>query len=173
MSNAKNKAFTLIELLVVISIIALLMSILMPTLNRVKKQAKTVMCQSRLREWGLLFKLYTDDYQGNFNPGWAIGEEALWMNALRSYYNDNWEMLLCPTAERLMLNASDWGTFKAASREVSTPGGGRQNYVFSYSINSWTNNMKADRDTRRVEWFWKNVNNVKRADQIPVFADST
>jgi prepilin-type N-terminal cleavage/methylation domain-containing protein len=173
MSNNKNKAFTLIELLVVISIIALLMSILMPTLSRVKKQAKTVMCQARLKEWGLLFKLYTDDYQGNFNPGWAVGETTLWMNALRPYYKDNWDMLLCPTAERLMLSSADWGTFKAASREIATPGGGRQNYVFSYSINSWTNNMKADRDTRRVEWFWKNVNNIKRSDQIPVFADST
>ena len=79
----RKNAFTLIELLVVISIIALLMSILMPTLNQVKNQAKTVMCQGRLREWGLLFKLYTDDYQGNFNPGWDAGETGLWMNALR------------------------------------------------------------------------------------------
>ena len=169
----RKKGFTLIELLVVISIIALLMSILMPTLNQVKNQAKTVMCQGRLREWGLLFKLYTDDYQGNFNPGWDAGETGLWMNALRPYYRDNWDMLLCPTAQRLMLSSSDWGTFKAASRQIATSGGGSQDYVFSYSINSWTNNMKADRGTRPVEWFWKNVNKTKSPDQVPVFADST
>ena len=151
----RKNAFTLIELLVVISIIALLMSILMPTLNQVKNQAKTVMCQGRLREWGLLFKLYTDDYQGNFNPGWDAGETGLWMNALRPYYRDNWDMLLCPTAERLMLSSSDWGTFKAASRQIATSGGGSQDYIFSYSINSWTNNMKAYRGTRRGECFWK------------------
>ncbi len=69
MGMAKQNAFTLIELLVVIAIIALLMSIMMPALNRVKKQAKSVMCRARLKEWGLLFKLYTDDYEGNFFPG--------------------------------------------------------------------------------------------------------
>jgi prepilin-type N-terminal cleavage/methylation domain-containing protein len=173
MSDRDNRAFTLIELLVVIAIIALLMSILMPALNRVRDQAKTMMCQARLREWGLIFKFYTDDHNGSFNPGWDIGERALWMNALRPYYKDNWDMLLCPTATRLMENSADWGTFKAASREIATPDGGNFNYVFSYSINSWTNNMKSNRGDRPMEWFWKNVNDIQGADNIPVFADST
>lgn len=173
MSDRDNRAFTLIELLVVIAIIALLMSILMPALNRVKDQAKTMMCQARLREWGLIFKFYTDDYNGNFNPGWDIGERALWMNAMRPYYKNNWDMLLCPTATRLMENSADWGTFKAASREIETPESERHLYTFSYSINSWTNNMRTDRGARPVEWFWKNVNDISGAEQIPVFADAT
>ena len=123
--------FTLIELLVVIAIIALLMAILMPALNRVKNQAKTIMCQAQLREWGLLFKLYTDDNNGYFNRGWDIGESTLWMNALRPYYKDNWDMLLCPTATKLMENSSDWGTFKAASRTIPTPYVGTYQYIFS------------------------------------------
>ena len=67
----RRKGFTLIELLVVIAIIALLMSILMPALAHVKKQAQSVACMSRFRSWGLLYKLYTDDNSGYFHEGWG------------------------------------------------------------------------------------------------------
>jgi len=56
----ERDGFTLIELLVVIAIIALLLAILMPALQRVKKQAKTVICQSNLKQWGTIFAMYTD-----------------------------------------------------------------------------------------------------------------
>ena len=182
-----RRGFTLIELLVVIAIIALLMAILMPALARVKKQAQSVSCQARLRQWGLMFKFYTDDYDGYFNEGWGAGETTLWMNSLRPYYKDNWNMLLCPTATRVMASGSDWGTFKAATRDVDLPGGGSYIYTFSYSINSWTNYMHGDRGSRLEEWFWKNTQNNTSVvpgtrtpagrpvstNNIPVFGDAT
>ncbi len=179
---SNRRGFTLIELLVVIAIIALLMAILMPALNRVKGQAQKVSCQARLKQWGLIFKLYTDDYDGYFNNRNVAG--GLWMTALQSYYKDNPEMLLCPTATRLMLNSSDWGTFKAASLDVT----GFDNYIFSYGINSWTNSVEQDRGSDRLEeWFWKNVQNNTtvlpggrqiegkpvNTNMIPVFGDAT
>ncbi len=51
----KQNAFTLIELLVVIAIIALLTAILMPALQRVKKQAEAAACKANLHEWALEF----------------------------------------------------------------------------------------------------------------------
>jgi prepilin-type N-terminal cleavage/methylation domain-containing protein/prepilin-type processing-associated H-X9-DG protein len=51
-----RKAFTLIELLVVISILVLLMAILLPTLQRVRNQAKAVACQAKLHQWSLIFQ---------------------------------------------------------------------------------------------------------------------
>ncbi len=182
-----RRGFTLIELLVVIAIIALLMAILMPALQRVKGQAQAIACQARLKEWGLIYKLYTDDYNGYLPEGWGKDETTLWPNAFRDYYKDNWDMLLCPTATREMENSGDWGTFKAAYRTLATPGGGSYRYVFSYGNNSWTDYMHGDRGDRLEQWFWKNVNNnttvapgtrniigkAVSANTIPVFGDST
>ena len=185
----KSRGFTLIELLVVIAIIALLLAIMMPALQRVKGQAQKVMCGARLKQWGLIFKLYTDEHDGYFNEGWGVGERTLWPNSLRPYYKDDWDLLLCPTATREMASTADWGTFKAAWRDIALPGpsGGSYHYVFSYSINSWTNYMHGDRGDRWEEWFWKNLNNTSAVapgtrttlskqtsrNNIPVFGDAT
>ncbi len=168
----KRRGFTLIELLVVIAIIALLMAILMPALSRVKKQAQSVACMARLKSWGLMFKFYADDNDGKFNAGWGVGETTLWPNALRPYYKDQWDMLLCPTATRIDRTGQQ-GTFMAMTRTLATPGGGSQEYAFSYGINSWTNHMTADRGDRKLEWFWKTTSGHAGQYNIPVFADAT
>jgi len=67
----RAKGFTLIELLVVIAIIALLMAILIPALQRVRKQARLVVCQSNLKQWGQILNLYTQNSEG-FLPGSAL-----------------------------------------------------------------------------------------------------
>jgi len=56
-----GRGFTLIELLVVISIIALLVSILLPTLYKAKEQARSVICRSNLHQYGLAMRMYLDD----------------------------------------------------------------------------------------------------------------
>jgi len=58
--------FTLIELLVVIAILALLLAILMPALQRVKKQARAIVCRSNLNQYGLAARMYIDDSDGYF-----------------------------------------------------------------------------------------------------------
>lgn len=64
-ANQKSlRAFTLIELLVVISIVALLMAILLPALQRARNQARAVVCQAHLKQWGSVLALYTEDSQG-------------------------------------------------------------------------------------------------------------
>jgi prepilin-type N-terminal cleavage/methylation domain-containing protein/prepilin-type processing-associated H-X9-DG protein len=77
--------FTLIELLVVISIIMLLMAILLPVTQRIKNQARAVVCQANLRQWGMFFHIYTEGNQGRFFP--SVDETSLWF--LRGSYLKN------------------------------------------------------------------------------------
>jgi prepilin-type N-terminal cleavage/methylation domain-containing protein len=70
--------FTLIELLVVISLIALLMAVLLPALNGARKQAKSVVCQSRLRQWATILASYAQDNDGRF-PCNYWGTAGTWL----------------------------------------------------------------------------------------------
>jgi prepilin-type N-terminal cleavage/methylation domain-containing protein len=90
----RKKGFTLIELLVVISIIALLLSILLPALSRARKQANKVLCATNLHQWALAIHAYAADnnnqfpYNGEKNPGgytdqqWRPASGLAWQSSV-------------------------------------------------------------------------------------------
>ena len=88
------RAFTLIELLVVISIIALLMGILMPSLQKARQTALRMKCLSNTKNMEFAHWMYMMDWDGYFiDVGLAHGgahgkEDVTWVNTLAPYYCD-------------------------------------------------------------------------------------
>ena len=98
----KKKGFTLIELLVVIAIIAMLLAILMPALNKVKKIAQRVVCGTNLKGLGTALIVYANDYEDDFVIQGA-GYDHPW-----DYTTYGWQATTAPwaSADRITIGAS-------------------------------------------------------------------
>jgi prepilin-type N-terminal cleavage/methylation domain-containing protein len=165
----KRCGFTLIELLVVIAIIALLMSILMPALARVRKQAKEAICQSNLKQWGTAFSMYTGDWDGSFHMGWSSGRRHRWYLALRTYYGNETDLLLCPMATKPYPSyGSDpsGGSFNTWTGGTYDWEGDRVEYYGSYGQHSCLPNFKKHDDDQ-----WRR-DDVKGGGNIPLLVDA-
>jgi len=188
----KRKGFTLIELLVVIAIIALLMSILMPALGRVRKQARATACLAQLKQWGLMFSLYCQDNDGYFFTGevqgargsvtatidgvtksWGTGSGGFWRLVMAPYSKDK-KMWVCPQAVKpLPTGTIPQGGWTNMAWQVDGT-------VGSYGLNGWILNIKASKQAGNRTNGWGRADNGRHwgappsqyGNQVPVFTGS-
>ena len=181
-----QNAFTLIELLVVIAIIAMLLSILMPALGRAKDQAKSVVCRSNLKQWGMIWKLYTDDYDSSFSNAVYFPDDytdssyrrGQWIVGLREYIEaDLVKILICPSASKEWGDTTtDFGATNYAYRSGAWLAG-EDAEAASYGFNCWSYNLNPTRTApikgahHYVENHWRKMDAVTGAGRVPLMAD--
>ena len=178
----RQKGFTLIELLVVIAIIALLMSILMPALQRVRKQARSVACLSKLKQWGLYFAMYAEENEGRFMAGFRAQPVAnRWVSALGVYHKWDDEFTCCPNALKPWVDENGVNTQAEGTDIGVTMAWGYTNQGHwakqmkgSYGINGWVVDPQPGREPHpergTPDYFWRGPN-AAGAAYVPLFLE--
>lgn len=179
----KGRGFTLIELLVVIAIIALLMSILMPALAKVRNQAKDVIDRANQRQFGFAYEMYTGNNNGIMPIGYANSTASKWGLVHRwpeeiwSYYGEDENLLFCPMAAKPheFIPGPDyifgskfkaWGDLDQPTQTI---------FCGSYGLNEWTSNPAEILTSPQIGWdpkYWWKTPAIRNATNIPVLLDS-
>jgi prepilin-type N-terminal cleavage/methylation domain-containing protein/prepilin-type processing-associated H-X9-DG protein len=114
-SSPRRHAFTLVELLVVIGIIAVLISILLPSLNAARRSAQTVKCAANLRQIGQMVLIYTNNNKGVLPYGYWNGTRGAGYDGSKA---GDWTTLLAGTMDPK--NGTTYDDAKAYS--IDNPG---------------------------------------------------
>jgi prepilin-type N-terminal cleavage/methylation domain-containing protein/prepilin-type processing-associated H-X9-DG protein len=183
-NSGEKKGFTLIELLVVIAIIAMLLALLVPSLKRAKQQAQAVIDLSRLKQWGILYKMYAQDNKDSMPIGW--NSSKMWMTALLSYYQNTDDLRLCPTATKFLSEVpgstpgefTAWGVYGENGYPI--PYWGEKGMFGSYSVNGWAHNplevgaagtYNVLKGSTYYDYYWRKFSSAKVPSRVPLMGD--
>ncbi len=168
--DKKTKGFTLIELLVVIAIIAILMGILMPTLNRAREQGRRAVCLNNLKQLTLAWLMYADDNGSKIVNGAGGTGVTPWIGKC---WHDNYTSgeQLSEAAQMAGIKAGALWAFVREIKAYSCPTGTRGElvtYAAMDSVNGLTTNRGDVRSGSAGARVGKTILWLKRTTDIVV-----
>ncbi|MEN6335978.1 MAG: prepilin-type N-terminal cleavage/methylation domain-containing protein [Phycisphaerales bacterium] len=186
---SRRRGFTLIELLVVIAIIAILMAILMPSLSKVRDQARQINCSANLRNWNLSFNMYVNENNGVFYSG-TDANGYWWLHQLPEKEQD-WkqnESSFCPTATKPITSETgvaaqtlniynSWGIFKTPTSQTwngKTYVMNKNGFNGSFALNGYLLSIPATgtyEGGQPAKNGFRKINETKYANEVPVMMD--
>jgi len=133
----RPRGFTLIELLIVVAVLALLVSILIPSLRKAVERARSAVCMSNQKNCGVAFVIYAEDWQGKTVSMWqnAGGAIALWP-ALYSGEPEQFSGIAGLT-KYLHVGSGVFGCPSNPIYKKDLPAYGRTNYAYAMYVAEW------------------------------------
>ncbi|NIA06073.1 MAG: DUF1559 domain-containing protein [Actinobacteria bacterium] len=136
-------AFTLIELLVVVAIIALLVSLLLPSLQKAREMAKSAVCQSNQKQIGLAMAMYMQDYNGYVPCGLTSPP------AIETRVYGHFLLPYIPWGQINMPKPTEVNVFMCPANDFNWNSHGLR---FNLGENSWYMNMNYENWARPIEY---------------------
>jgi len=124
-----GQGFTLVELLVVVAIIAMLVGILMPTLQRAKGITRVAMCASNMGVTGRGVALYMNDTESNEPWMYSNGHDMPWEGLKRTGYDSNGRMKVISWGNPAIALTKDFGKSTGVKDDGIVLNGNQQNYM--------------------------------------------
>lgn len=191
----RRNAFTLVELLVVIGVIAILISILLPALNRARESANELRCLSNLRQLATANNMYASDNKNMYVPLYELSGPPRWPENPAFCRNlnvrvdetttPNWtpywpKAILCPRSPKAQ---QQMGIIGVSSANAAIYGWPYNSYGYNYSGKKYTDGprFKASEirnpshkiwfaDSLKMDMIWNNSSDYLNESGVPASA---
>ena len=178
MRSRREKGFTLVELIVTVSVISVLMSIIIPAIAGVRRQANQVVCMSNMRQLGFAFVCYASDNDGYAVGACDAGSETYWWGQKVEGGIDHtrgplWDYMRSELEKGSVYECPSqrFGTYMLQGKPAGEPDG--EEWITStYGYNGYYLSPPASGWGQISHRPWQKLSSIRKPGKVIVFADS-